>query len=205
MVWNSTWPDGSKSVKQNTIPGQQNTTYTETTLNNDHFWNIGTDEDGHHRAINMLNYADTASGAPADAPIATGMDGVFYLKTTSGRVQGFYQNAAGIYQYIPAFLSGTAALTSSYTTVINVPDNTYGQIWIWRQGNNSDVSFGSFIAQSSVCQAFSAAIDLNGSSTPVFNVHYGNGTAASGLNVRAKVTGNASAGTYNYRIIYWSV
>ena len=84
MVWNSLWPDGSKSVKQNTTPGQQNTTYIENSMNNDHYWNIGVDEDGHHRSIQMKQFINSAIGAPADAPIATGMDGAMYLKAVAG-------------------------------------------------------------------------------------------------------------------------
>lgn len=205
MVWNSSWPDGTQSVKQNEAPGQQNTTYIETEMNKDHFWDIGADEDGRHRAVNMENYADTAVGAPTDPTIATGMDGVMYLKTTSGRVQGFYRNASGIYQFIPAFLTGTSALTTAgFTNIVAVPDNTYGQIFIWRQGNNKDVSFGSYIAQSGVCQAISAETLFDGNSTPTVAVVYGNGTNASGLNIRGKVLGGSN-GTYEYRIMYWTM
>lgn len=205
MVWSSVSPDGSKSVKQNTSPMAANTVYTETNLNKDHFWNIGTDEDGHHKAINMENYADTAIGAPADAPIATGMDGVVYLKTVAGTVQGFYRNAAGIYQFIPAFLTGSVALnTAGFTNIVAVPDNTYGHIWVWRQGNNKNVSFGAYIAQSGACQALSAATQFNGDAAFTMAVVYGNDTNASGLNVRGKLS-NASNGTYEYRIMYWGM
>lgn len=204
MVWNSTSPDGTQSVKQNTTPMQQNTIYTETTMNNDHFWNIGANEDGRHKAINMENYADTAVGAPTDAPISTGMDGVIYLKETSGRVQGFYQNANGIYQFIPAFLTGTIVLnTAGFTNVVDVPAATFGQIFIWRQNDNKDVSFGSFAVKIGVCQAISAATLFDNNSTASTAVVYGNGTNASGLNIRAKVSGGSN-GTYEYRIMYWT-
>jgi len=205
VVWTSVSPDGTKSVKQNTAPMAANTVYTETNMNRDHFWNIGTDEDGRHKAVNMENFADTAIGAPADSPIATGMDGVMYLKTVAGTVQGFYRNAAGIYQFIPAFLTGTAALTTAgFTNIVTVPNNTYGHIFIWRQGNNKDVSSGSFIAQSSVCQAISSLTLFDSSATPKMAVLYGNGTNASGLNVRGNVN-DGSNGTYEYRIMYWGM
>ena len=202
MVWNSVSPDGTQSVKANVPIQQQNTTYTEVTMNNDHFWKIGVDEDGHHKAINMENYADTSVGAPVDAPIATGMDGVMYLKTSSGTVQGFYKNAAGIYQFIPAFLTGTVALTSSFSNVVAVPDNTFGQIFIWRDGSR-DMSSGSFTANTGAVQAISYLTLFDNNSTPQFAVQYANGTNASGLNIRAKTSAGTS-GNYKYRIMYWT-
>jgi len=170
-------------------------------MNKDHFWNIGTDEDGRHRAINMENYADTAVGAPIAAPIAAGMDGVIYLQTTSGRVQGFYRNVNGIYQFIPAFIVGTAAINSSYTNIVSLPDNTYGNIIMFKADSGENVAFGSFKAVGGVCQAYAAAIFPGNSSTAVVNLRFGNGDQASGLNFRAR-TSNASAGSYQYRITY---
>ena len=211
MVWNSTSPDGTKSVKANVPKQQQNTTYIENTLGNitnntkDHFWNIGVDEDGHHRTVQMMDYADTYIGAPSDAALATGMDGALYLKTVAGTIQGFYRNAAGIYQFIPAFLTGTAALTTAgFTNVVAVPNNTYGQIFIFRQGSNKDVSAGSFIAQGGFCNAISSATLSEVTLVPYAAVIYGFGTNVSGLNVRAKVN-DGSNGTYEYRIMYWGI
>lgn len=57
MVWNSTAPDGTKSVATNRQILQDNTTYTETEMNKDHFWNIGADEDGHHKHCIMQKSA----------------------------------------------------------------------------------------------------------------------------------------------------
>lgn len=78
MVWQSTAPDGSKSVKANNTILQQNTTYTETTLNVDHYWNIGTNEDGHHKYVQMPE--TQTGGTPSDPTIAAGMDLVYYAK-----------------------------------------------------------------------------------------------------------------------------
>ena len=100
MPWNSTWPVGSISVKANRVVGQQNTTYIETTMGNsivgtnttatrDHFWNVGTNEDGRHRFIQSPKF--TVGGNPADPVLGTGMDGVRYIKSdglTPARVVG---------------------------------------------------------------------------------------------------------------------
>jgi len=77
-AWNTTFPDGSKSVKSNKTIGQQNTTYTKTTLNVDHQWHVGTDEDGHHKFAQMAGYE--TGGTPDDPTLATGMDLVYFAK-----------------------------------------------------------------------------------------------------------------------------
>jgi hypothetical protein len=186
------------------VPGQQNTTYTETTLNNDHYWNIGTNEDGFHKRVSMKIFANSAIGAPVDAPIPPGLDGVFYLKTVAGTNQGFYRNGSTIFQFTPAFITGTTNInTGGYTDVVAVPNNTYGHVWMWRAGSK-DVQIGAFSAYGGACQAISAAVDVNGNQTEVrYNVLYGNGTQVSGLNFRAKVASGAAGGTYEYRIMYW--
>ena len=79
MPWNSTWPDGSQSVKTNQATGAQNTTYVKTTMNVDHYWDNSANNDGHHQWVQM-----TQSGTPAvpvDVPLATGMEGAIYLKS----------------------------------------------------------------------------------------------------------------------------
>lgn len=202
MVWSSLSPDGTKSVKANVSPMQQNTTYTETTMNVDHFWNIGGDEDGHHKAINMEEYANVAVGNPDDAPIASGMDGVIYLKEAAGTIQGFFQNAAGIYQFIPAFLSGSKSITSSYATVVSVPDDTFGLIWMFKADNSNTGTFGYFKADGGVCQAYAMSVYLGNSQTLTRQLRFGNGDQASGLNFRAR-TSDAATGTYQYRIMLW--
>ena len=90
MAWSSTFPDGTQSVKANQPIGQGNTTYIETTMNNDHYWNIGANENGRHKSINMKNLASD----PA-APSA-GMDGVIYLKLANATAQGFFKNTRGL-------------------------------------------------------------------------------------------------------------
>ena len=205
MVWNATWPDGAQSVKQNTTPGQQNTTYIKTTQNNDHFWDFGTNEDGHHRKVSMENYEDTDVGAPTDPTIPTGMDGVHYLKDANGRSEGFYRNASGIYQYIPSFLSGTVSITSTstYATIVAVPDDCYGHIYLFTTTSADDGQFGFFKADGGVVQAYSMATSFASSSTAAVNLKLGNGAQASALNLRAR-RGEGPSATYAYRIVYWA-
>lgn len=106
MVWNSTCPDGAQSVKANVAIQQQNTTYTENTLGNstntskDHFWNIGVDEDGHHRAVQMMDYADSYTGAPASPTLASGMDLAIFARTIGSAIEPMARNAGGILQLL---------------------------------------------------------------------------------------------------------
>lgn len=109
MTWNAIWPIGSQSVKSNRIPGAQNTTYIETTMGNDivgtntdivrdHFWDVGSDEDGRHRFINSPGF--TVGGLPDDPVLGAGMNTVTYSKlkaviesTVQQDVQLFMKNS----------------------------------------------------------------------------------------------------------------
>jgi len=204
MVWNSNWPVGTQSVGQNQSTGAANTTYIETTQNKDHFWNIGADQDGYHRKVSMENFAATAIGAPDDPTIPTGLEGVIYLKTTSGTVQGFYRNAANIYQFIPAFLTDSFDLTSSYQNVVAVPDETYGQFWFFTDDIGPNLAFGYFKAAGGICQAWAIPQFIGGSITETVPLTFGNGDKASGLNIRVK-SNWISPQKLQYRIVYWSI
>jgi hypothetical protein len=156
VTWNSTSPDGSKSVKANQTPMAQNTTYTETVLNGDHFWNIGANQDGRHNAINMPKQA-------SDPATSTGMDGTVFIKevsATNARIEGFYRNVNGIYQFIPSFQEGTADFTSSTVQNIAViPDNSYGQIYLFvNDGTLSarGMCFGTFKAAGAKVQGYNS-------------------------------------------------
>ena len=216
MPWNSTSPIGGVSVKANRPTQQQNTTYIEVTMGNsivgtntnttrDHFWNVGANEDGRHRFIQSPAF--TVLTVAADPVIGTGMDGVKYIKTVKGRVEGFYRNAAGIYQYIPSFLQGTVVVGATYTTIVSVPTNVYGEIFMFTNaaGEKSTQS-GFFKSNGTICDSTSYAQSSNSGSSstpnPRFNLVFATGANASGLDIRAQ-TGVAAAGlTWNYRIIY---
>ena len=174
MTWTALSPDGSKSVKQNTMPMAQNTAYTEATLNNDHFWNIGVDEDGHHRRMSMENYADTAIGAPIDSPIPTGMDGVHYLRELAGFSQPFYRNvnsimpllgirAIALFTKVTAVLPTVQTLVYSYntTSVIQQTANRYEINFTNALPNNNYIILGGGISNVNINTAcsFSASSD----------------------------------------------
>lgn len=215
MPWNSTAPLGSVSVKANRAIQQQNTTYIEVTMGNsivgtntnatrDHFWNVGSNEDGRHRFIQSPAF--TVGAVPTDPVIGTGMDAVIYEKTILGRVQGFHRNAQGIYQHIPAFLTGTHVVTSSFTTITALPADCYGEIFMFTtaSGANSGQA-GFFKVTSGVCQAWSYGQRVQGDSDATYPVRFGNGADASGLNLRVIADAAASGLTWNYRLTYRAV
>ena len=141
----------------------------------------------------------------ADPAIPAGMNGVEYLKSANGTIQGFYRNASGIYQHIPSFLSGTVSITSTstYSTIVAVPDECYGQIYLFTTTSADDGQFGFFKVDGGVCQAYSMATSFASSSTAAVNLKLGNGAQASGLNLRAR-RGEGPSATYQYRVIYWA-
>lgn len=137
MPWNSTFPLGSVSVKANKLIGNQNTTYIENTMGKeivgtntvttrDHFWNVGSDEDGRHRF--MQSPAFTVATLPEDPVLGTGMDAVWYAKlklvaesVSQQDVQPFFKNASAIMQVLgiracAVFdVSGAGVVTMQYS------------------------------------------------------------------------------------------
>jgi len=216
MVWNSTFPLGSVSVKSNKTIGQDNTTYIEVTMGNsiigtnavttrDHFWNVGANEDGRHRF--MQSPAFTVGGIATDPVIGTGMDGVQYLKTTSGTVQWFHRNTVAVWQITPAVLRGTIAIPSdsSYTNIVAVPANVYGEIFMYTTAlGQYSVVTGFFRSNGATVESWSVVDWPNELNTASIALKLGNGTSASGLNIRAR---RATAGsvTWNYIITYRSL
>lgn len=214
MPWNSTSPSASLSVKANRTTMQQNTTYIETTMGNDvvgtnavttrdHFWDVGLDEDGRHRFIQSPAF--TVGGLADDPVIGTGMDAVEYVKVTNGRAERFHRNAEGIYQHVPSFLSGTVVVNGSYGNVVAVPASVYGEIVMWR------TTLGRFTAQNGFFRSDGATVEAwanylgpEGNSESLA-LKFGNGSDASGLNIRARSEDASSGNTWNYRITYRAI
>lgn len=221
MPWNSVSPLGTISVKSNRTPMNQNTTYIETTMGNsvvgtntattrDHFWNVGSNEDGRHRFMQSPKF--TVGAVAADPVLGTGMDGVLYLKqpsATATNIEGFYRNSQGIYQYIPAFLSGTHVVTSSYTTIVTIPANVYGEIVMYTTTDDGSTSgaighFSSIFAAGTKTYAWSLTQTTNSSATSQ-PLKFGNGSSASGLDLVVRTSDASNGLTWNYRITYRAI
>jgi len=218
MAWDAASPDGTISVKANRTQMNANNTYTQTTMGDsvvgtntvttrDHFWNVGTNEDGRHRFIQSPAF--TVGGSPTDPLVGTGMDGVLYLKTTNTRAEWFHRNSSGIYQVTPGYKSGTVTVSvtaKAYTTITSVPENVWGEIYMWRttQGKNT-VQQGFFRSDASIVEAFSLSMKVQGSSSDIVNLKFGNGSEAVGLNIRARNDSATDNVSWNYRITYRAI
>lgn len=220
MPWNSTYPLGSVSVSANRTIGQQNTSYIETTMGNsivgtnttttrDHFWDVGTNEDGRHRFINSPAF--TVGLVPADPVVGTGMDAVLYLKVTNGRPEWFHRTnvvGAPIFQVTPTYLIGTVVLNSSYVTVVTVPEGVFGEIFMSTValGRNSSSTgfFRTNTGVGAVASSWAYLLAVEGSASGV-PVKYANGADASGLNIRARAEDATNGQTWHYRIMYRSL
>jgi len=220
MVWQTTCPVGTQSVRANKQVFQDNVNYIQTYMGNevvgtngnatrDHFWNVDANLDGHHRFVKSPAF--TVGGIPADPVIGTGMDGVIYLKTTNGRVEGFYRNSNGIYQFIPSYLTGTTTISSgsSFVNITTIPDETYGELFFYNSNspnNKYAAQIGFYKATGGLCQTWALNYQVEGTGSAVNALKFGNGSDASGLNIRAR---RADAGStlidWNYKIIYRAI
>lgn len=220
MTWNNTWPNGTVSVRANQAPGLQNTQYTSSTMGSaavgvnlntttDHFWNQGAGLSGHHRFLKMPAFVD--NGGLATDPIYdnTYIQGVMYCRTVSAdvaRVEGFYKNDSGIYQFIPSFVSGTATITTSFSTLVVIPANVYGEIFLFRSDAGSTKGqAGFFKSNATVCDAWSYGQRLEGGTTAVYPIRLGNGADANGLNLRVRLDEAVNTTNWNYRITYRAI
>lgn len=214
MPWNSTWPVGGVSVKANRTSGQENTTYIETTMGNsvvgtntnttrDHFWDVGSNEDGRHRFINSPAF--TVGATAANPVIGTGMDAVFYLKTINTRAEWFHRNASNIFQVTPGYLTGTVVLAAGYSNVVAVPASVWGEIFMWTtaQGNFSGQT-GFFRSNGATVESWALYLGPQGEGESLA-LKFGNGTDASGLNIRARPEDAAAGQTWFYRIMYRAI
>lgn len=224
MTWNSASPSGTLSVRANRTPMNQNTSYIETMLGNtvsdiayatsqkDHFW-APADSNlvGHHRWIKMPAF--TVGGTPSDpgSPLGTSIDGMMYLRldsADSARVQGFYRNNEGIYEFIPSYVTGTTGvITGSYTNVVAVPANVYGEIFMISNGPvasqvHESLAVGAFYSTSTVVRAWAYAMGVESQDSQL-NLKFANSQAdATTLNIRAKANDAANNLTWTYRITW---
>jgi len=212
MAWSSTAPLGSVSVKANRSILGDNTSYIETTMGNsvvgtntnttrDHFWNVGSNEDGRHRFINSPAF--TVGGLPTDPVIGSGMDGVLYLKTTNSRAEWFHRNSSGIYQAVPSFLSRSIAVpsTSTYNNIIAVPANVYGQVAMYTTalGKFSGVT-AHFRSNGTIVETWGLTQSDDSTSANV-PLKFASGSDATTLFIKVRRS-DASSATWNYRITY---
>lgn len=153
MSWTSGLPNASRSVRANRAPLQSNFTYIEQKMGKiavgtnpvagntvtDHFWATDATLDGHHRFLKMPKFTSTngALGTDANNPVlGTSIDGCIYLRNVNAdvaRVEGFYRNTQGVYQFIPSYVTvDLNSITTSMQTIATIPKNVYGEIFWYK-------------------------------------------------------------------------
>lgn len=231
MTWNSTVPIGTQSVKQNRPVIQQNFSYIETNMGNsavgtntnttrDHFWDVGTNEDGRHRFIQSMGF--TVGGTPTDPVVGTGMDGVIYFKEVNGTVQAYFKNTTGglndgIFQFVPGYLFGSVNVPSSntYNNVAAVPDETWGEIVMFLSA--AEIGGNNNTARSSMAQGFFHSTGGRVHCWSISNLRQGvspadsaaalkfaNGSDSVDLNIKVRAQEAPTGKNWSYRIMWKS-
>lgn len=91
MTWNATFPTPTTRINQSVTQIQNNWAFLATNINTDHYFNTGTNTEGHHKFVQMA--------AGADPALAAGMNGVIYTKNNgAGLAEPFFRNASVISQ-----------------------------------------------------------------------------------------------------------
>jgi hypothetical protein len=134
MPWNENWPIGSASVRANQPTGQQNTTYIQSTLRNDHYYNEDATKDGYHKKASMPNFGSTP-GIPA------GSNGVYYVLTNGSEQEARYTTGVSTSFHLNIWtqqLRGTFSTLdagTNVTIVSGIPTNAIGEIIIFRRNS----------------------------------------------------------------------
>lgn len=117
-----TWPDGTKSVKDNKAQAIFNTDYIETTMQVDHYFDEGASSDGHHKYVQSPK--SESGGTPSDPSLATGQDGVSYFKEKTAvespaqqDVQPYFRNAGQVMQLLGIRACGVFTVDGDNITV----------------------------------------------------------------------------------------
>ncbi len=127
MVWNPNFPTQATLISQSTAQIQTNWNFIATTVGTDHFYNtVDPNENGHHKWVQMLD--------GGNIPVAAGMDGVVYLKTSGSVIQPFFRNISTIlqiaktYNFTGTLLANTPPLTDNLVFNVAAPPAGLGSL-----------------------------------------------------------------------------
>jgi hypothetical protein len=225
MPWNSIAPLGSVSVKANRTRVQQNTTYTELTMGNsivgtnnntvrDHFWNVGANEDGRHRFIQSPNFTSTAASPNNVFPVlGAGMNIMMVpLVSAGGSVEWWRKNIDSNtdnnnanWQITPRFIVGAVNITSSstYVTLTTLPQNVWGEIFMFYDGDYSRSASGWFSSSTTITRGFSTRVRSDSGSQDEYAIELRNsGVTTLDLQARRGDSSSSLNGIWHYRIMY---
>ena len=115
MTWTPVFPTGPRLISQSIVPFQQNWAFLAANIGTDHYFNTGTNTEGHHRFVQMAN-----GGNPV---IQAGMNGVSYVKVAGTAASWpFFRNAdtaTSVYRTVLARTDTKAIVVALNQTVID--------------------------------------------------------------------------------------
>ncbi len=131
MPWNQVFPLGTDQVSQAPALFQQNWAFLAGSIGQDHFFNTGAPNEGHHKFVQLLGAGDAA--------LAAGMSAVEYSKATgnANTQQPYWRNATGIFQ-IPTTATGLVAVVTPGTNNIynfTGKPRSFGSVFLCDPGN----------------------------------------------------------------------
>ena len=201
MTFNPSVPNAAQSP--GLFPPQNSTNFTrlKNIINADHVFNDSAQaSDGFHRQVHMFSRAIPVTLDGANSILYSWVDGL-------GQSQLKFYNGVVDYTITPTFtvLSGTVTVSSSFATIVAIPANVFGEVYLWK---GRFIQQGTFVSDASVVNGYSFAQKYkNGSAaSEILTLGY-DGDGASGLNLRIQNDGSGSGfnGVWNYKVFYRSV
>jgi hypothetical protein len=175
-------PQANQTIASSQPQIQDNFGFIESSLQQDHEFNEAFATEGVHKQASMPNRADPGS-------LAAGTDGMYYVGSGLPKFFNGVVNFLSFATVPNKILTGTAALTTSASTVLALPASSCGIYWIFRTTNVSAYAMGMFVTSGT-------AIGIEHITDPNISI------SESGLNLRAETTSATFNGSYSYVVIY---
>lgn len=198
MTYDPVTPNAGQSP--GVFPTGNNTNFArlKTIINADHVFNdTAQADDGAHRKMTMVNLSADPVALPA------GTNGIVYSKVVSGETQMFFYNGVRISQFTSGevLLTGTVAVTSAFSTIVAIPANMFGEVYLYKA---RFIQVGAFVSDASVVNGYSYAEKFESGSGASQILRLGfDASGASGLNLRVRNDSSSSFdGTWTYKIFY---
>lgn len=201
MTYDPSIPNASQSP--GLFPPQNNANFTrlKTIINADHVFNdTAQATDGVHRQVTFVNRA-----VPVAVPAGTNSM-VYGFTAADTQNDLWFYNSSLNNQLNWRELTGTVAITASFTNIVAIPANCYGYVYLYRDFGATGVfiSAGTFASNNSLTNGFSYAEKFIAGSSATQLIRLGfSGDGASGLFLRGRNDNSSSFnGLYTYKVFY---
>jgi len=195
MTFNTNVPNAGQSP--GLFPAQNNTNFTrlKTIQGADHVFNdTAADTDGHHSQVTLINRVDPTG-------VVTGGNSVLYGKTATDAINElWFYDGTTPRQENWRQQSGLVNVSGSYATILPIPANAYGYIYLTK---GLAAQAGTFVSNGSVVNGFSYVEKFEPTTGSDYILRLGMGIEASALNLRVRanvssVNGVTTSGNWNY-------